>query len=175
MKLKSAFKFLILFIVFSVIIYLSGRIYSGIAKKNEIAEKTERLPEFCFYTLDGARFHAENIIKGNSIIIIFFNPECNGCTYIINGITKSADLFSNAFILFVSDQPAGLLKQFAEKNNLYICPRTEILYSDYNHIKSLFGAVTAPTTFIYSKDHSLLRIFKGEVSTEAILKILNTE
>jgi hypothetical protein len=175
MKFKRTFKFLILFIFFSLIIYLSCRIYSGIVNKNIIAGKTEILPDFCFYTLHGDLFKPENIKKGNSAIIVFFNPECNNCTYLFTSITKNADLFNNTSIFFVSDQLSGPLKQLSEKHNSDIYPHIKILYSDYRHIKSVFGVVTVPVTFIYSKDHILLRIFKGEVSVEAILKILNRE
>ena len=173
MNRKRIFKFLILGINFIVIFYLSFKIYSGIVNKNEIAKKTERLPDFCFYTLHGIQFRPKSLTKGNSTVIVFFNPDCHHCTCEIESIIKNSALFSNTDILLVSDQPAGLLKQFTEQYNLYNYAQIEIFYADYGHIRSVFGTVLIPATFIYCKDHNLLKEIKGEVSAEAILKIIN--
>lgn len=158
--------------VFTLIFYLSFKIYSSIVSKNEIAEKTERLPDFSFYTLNGAHFHIKSLTKGNSTVIVFFNPDCHHCTCEIESIIKNSALFSRTDILLVSDQPAGLLKQFSEQYNLDNYPHIEILYADYGHIRSIFGTVFIPATFIYCKDHNLLKAIKGEVSAEVILKLL---
>ncbi len=173
MNLKRVFKFLILVIIFTLIFYLCWKIYSGIVNKNEIVKKTERLPDFCFYTLHGTRFHPKSITKGNSTVIVFFNTDCHHCTCEIESIIKNSALFSNTDILLVSDQPAGLLKQFSEQLNLNNYQHIEILYADYGHIRSVFGPVFIPATFIYSEDHNLLKAIKGGVTVEAILKILN--
>jgi len=173
MNIKRIFKFLVLVIISALIFYLSFKIYSGIVNKNEIAEKTERLPDFNFYTLNGIHFHIKSLRKGNSTVIVFFNPDCHHCTCEIESIIKNSDLFNNTDILLVSDQPAGLLKQFSERYNLDSYPHIDILYADYGHIRSIFGIVFIPATFIYCKDHNLLKVIKGEVSAEAILKLLS--
>jgi peroxiredoxin len=173
MDLKRISKFLVLVTSFTLIFYLSWKIYSGIENKNEIAEKTEILPDFNFYTLYGERFLPNSITKGNSSVIIFFNPDCHHCTCEIEGIIKNSALFSSTDILLVSDQPAGLLKQFSEQYDLDNFPQIKILYADYGHIRSVFGTIFIPATFIYCEDHSLLKTIKGEVSAEAILKILS--
>jgi peroxiredoxin len=173
MNLKRIFKFLVLVTSFTLIFYLSWKIYSGILNKNEIAEKTKRLPDFSFYTLNGVRFQPNRITEGNSTVIVFFNPDCHQCTCEIEGIINNSALFNSTDILLVSDQPAGLLKQFSEKYNLDNYENIEILYADYEHIRSVFGTVFIPATFIYCKDHNLLKSIKGEVCAEAILKILS--
>ncbi len=173
MNLKRILKFLIFGISVTGIIYLSFEIRSELVNKNEIAGKTKRLPDFCFYTLHGKRFDRNNIKKGNACIIVFFNPDCHHCAYVIESIAGNAGLFINTDILLVSDQPARALRQFSEKHNLGNYPQIEILYSNYNHIRSVFGNLIIPATFVYCKDHILLKVFRGEVSAEAIISILN--
>ncbi len=172
MNLKRILKFLVLVIIFAFIFYLCFKIYSGIVNKKEIAEKTERLPDFNFYTPDGASFLPKSLAKNHSTVILFFNPECHHCTCEIESIINNSALFGNTEILLVSDQPGVLLKQFSQQYNLNNYPHIEILYADYGHIRSAFGTVFVPETFIYGKNHDLLKVFKGEVSAEAILKIL---
>ncbi len=171
--MKRILKYLILGISFTVIFYLSFKICSELANKSEIARKTKRLPEFCFYTLNGTRFQRNNIKKGNPCVIVFFNPDCHHCTYVIESIASNTGLFINTDILLVSDLPVPVLKQISQMHNLSNYPQIEILHANYRHIRSYFGVVTAPSTFVYSKDHVLLEVFRGEVSAEAIIRILN--
>jgi hypothetical protein len=173
MNLKRILKYLILGIGFTLLFYLTFEIRSELVKKSEIARKTKRLPDFCFYTLYGTRFLKKNIKKGNSCVIVFFNPDCHHCAYEIESIVSNAGLFFNTDILLVSDQPALVLKQISQMHNLSNHPQIEILHTNYRHIRSYFGAVTAPSTFVYSKDHALLKVFRGEVSAEAIIRMLN--
>ena len=173
MNLKRIITFIILGVSLMVAGYLFYKIYSGIVIKNEIARKRERLPDFCFNTLHGEKSYTKNIKNGNSTVIIFFDTECPHCTYEIDNIIKDAGSFINTNIFLISDQPVKILKRFSEHYKLHKYPQIEILYADYQHITSVFGTIVIPETFIYCKDNSLLKVFKGEVSAEAILKIIN--
>ena len=173
MNLKRIFAFIILGVSLIVTGYLFYKIYSGIVDKNEIVRKRERLPDFCFYTLHGEKSCPKRISNGNPTVIIFFDTECHHCTYEIGSIIKNAGLFINTNILLISDQPVRILKRFSEQYKLYKYPQIKILYADYRHITSVFGTVVIPETFIYCKDHNLLKVFRGEVSAEAIFKIIN--
>lgn len=173
MNLKRIITFIILGVSLIVTGYLFYKIYTGIVNKNEIVRKRERLPDFCFYTLHGEKSYPERINNDNSTVIIFFDTECHHCTYEIENIIKNAGSFINTNFFLISDQPVKILKRFSEQYKLYKYPQIEILYADYQDITSVFGTVVIPETFIYCKDNNLLKVFKGEVSTEAILKIIN--
>ncbi|UCH14723.1 MAG: redoxin domain-containing protein [Bacteroidales bacterium] len=170
MSLKRNFTFIMLGISLIIVSYLFYKIYSGIIYKNEIARKRGKLPDLCFYNLDGEKLCPARISNGNSTVIMFFDSECHYCIYGIGSIIKNAGSFTDTNILLISDQPVKLLRRFSEKYKLYKYPQIEILYEDYGVITSVFGTITIPQTFIYCKDHNLLKIFRGEVSAETILK-----
>ena len=173
MHFRYCLKFIILSIVFSIVVYLPYKIYSGITTKNKIIRNREILPDFCFNTLDDTLFNLKNIKKGNSSIIVFFDPDCYHCTYEIESIIKNIDSLENTNILMVSNQPVIKLKHFYNQYNLDNYPQIKLLYAGYQDFISVFGDANVPTTFIYDESNKLLRLFKGEVGIEAIIRVIN--
>jgi len=170
MRINRIFRLLILSVIILVVGYISYKIYSGVNVKNEIVKNREVLPFHCFYRLNETQAGLKNAKKRNSYVLVFFSPDCDHCSYEIEGIIQNADSFINTNIYLVSDQPVKILKLISEHYELYKYPQIEVLYGDYQCIKSVYGIILLPTTFIYSKNFKLIKIFRGETSASAILK-----
>ncbi len=171
--MKRIFTYIILIVSLILIGYLFYKIYSGIIDKNKIVRNREKLPDFCFYTLDEEKLCPGKISNAKPTVIMFFNSECYHCIYEIGSIIRNAGSFNNTNILLVSDQPVKILRRFSEKHNLCKYPQIKILHADYEHITSFLGTIAIPETFIYCKDNNLLKVFRGEVSAVAILQVIN--
>jgi len=65
------------------------------------------------------------------------------------------------------------IKDFANKYHLLEFDNISVLIDTLDVFHNTFGPNPFPTSFIYNKERKLVKQFKGEVSTEALLKYLN--
>jgi thiol-disulfide isomerase/thioredoxin len=168
--MKRILKYLVLAVIATILGYIAFKIYSGVRHKKEIEKSREVIPFHCLYTLNERHPDLKGIEKRDSYVLVFFSPGCDHCDYEIESIINKADSFSNVIIFLVSDQPVIILKAISERYALHKYPQIEILYSDYQCIKSVYGIILFPTTFIYDRNFRLTKIFRGETSASAILK-----
>ena len=102
-------------------------------------------------------------------ILIFFNSGCEHCQWVIQEISKKIDQFSNHQLLLASFEPELEAISFLNRYGLsdyYIKSTPEKVMTSFS------GGV--PQTLIY-RDGKLVKHFKGEVKTEAILEVLEEE
>jgi thiol-disulfide isomerase/thioredoxin len=168
--MKRVYKFLVVSVIILVVGYISYKIYSGIKGKNEVIKKREVLPFHCLYSLNETQAGLKGIKKSDSYVLIFFSPDCDHCVYEIESIIQKADSFINVNIYLVSSQPLKILNDISEHYTLHKYPQIEVLYADYQCIRSVYGIILLPTTFIYNRDFRLTKIFRGETGASAILK-----
>jgi thiol-disulfide isomerase/thioredoxin len=168
--MKRILKYLVLVIIAIIIGYIALKIHSGLRHKKEIEKSREVIPFHCFYTLNERHPDLKGTKKRDSYVLVFFSHGCDHCEYEIESIIHKADSFNNAIVFLVSDQPVKSLKAISEQYELHKYPQIEILYGDYECIKSVYGIIMFPTTFIYDNNFRLAKIFRGETSASAILK-----
>ena len=168
--MKKIFKIFVLSVVILSAGYFSYRIYSGIKGKKEILKKRELLPFHCLSALNETHGKSKSNKKSNSYILLFFSSDCDHCSYEIESIIQKADSFKNTNVYLISDQHIKVLRQISEQYELYKYPQIEILYGDYQCIKSVYGLILLPTTFVYNKNFKLIKVFRGETSASAIIK-----
>ncbi|MQY79003.1 MAG: hypothetical protein GH151_07385 [Bacteroidetes bacterium] len=65
------------------------------------------------------------------------------------------------------------VKDFAYNYHLLEFDNITILIDSLDGFHDIFGHNPFPTSFIYNKERKLVKQFKGEVTTEALLKYLN--
>ena len=168
--MKKILKYLVLVVIAAILGYIGLKIHSGIRLKKEIEKSRGILPSRCFYRLNERHPGLKGIKKRDSYVMVFFSPGCDHCEYEIESIINKVDSFNNIMVFLVSDQPVKNLKAISEQYELYKYPQIEILYGDYECIKSVYGIILFPTTFIYDRNFRLKKIFRGETSASAILK-----
>jgi peroxiredoxin len=168
--MRRILKYVVLAVIVIVLGYIALRIYSGVRIKKEIAKKRELLPFHCFYALDEKRADLRGVKKRDSYVLVFFDPGCDHCEYEIENIISKADSFDNINVFLVSDQPVENLKTISDRYELHKYPQIDILFGDYQCIKSVYGIILMPTTFIYDRNFRLIKIFRGETNASAILK-----
>lgn len=168
--MKRILKYLVLVVIAAILGYIVLKLHSGVRLKKEIEKSREVLPFHCFYKLNERHPDLKGMKKMDSYVLVFFSPGCDHCDYEIESIIHKADSFNSVFIFLVSDQPAKNLKAIYEQYELHKYPQIEILYGDYECIKSVYGIILFPTTFIYNRNFRLTKIFRGETNASAILK-----
>lgn len=98
-------------------------------------------------------------------ILIFFNSECEHCQWEIEEISNKIGDFNQYQLLLVSFEPEQKAIAFL---NRYDLTSYYVKSTPENVMASFSGGV--PQTLIYKKG-KLIKHFKGEVKTEAILAV----
>jgi len=65
------------------------------------------------------------------------------------------------------------IEDFANNYHLPEFDNISILVDTLGDFHDIFGSNPFPTSFIYNKERKLVKQFKGEVTTEALLNYLN--
>jgi peroxiredoxin len=171
--LKSIFRYLIFFIIICSLISLGYLTVTGIKKKEGFQSKIQTLPQFSFQQILGGNFESPHINNKNSCLIIYFHPECDYCHYEAEQIGLNIDRFYNFQIIMISTASCESVKDFANNYHLLEFDNISVLIDTLDVFHNTFGPNPFPTSFIYNKERKLVKQFKGEVSTEALLKYLN--
>lgn len=81
-------------------------------------------------------------------------------------------LQQSASIWLVSDEPANILTEFASAFKLDSLQSIQVLQDVNKEVKQLFGVEGVPNTFVYGKDGTLLKSFKGETKAEVLYQLI---
>ncbi len=171
--MTTILKYSLLLIVSCTLLLLGSSITKRIKQKRIIENKIQTIPEFIYYDLFGEKFNSSYINDNNSCLIIYFHPECEYCHYEAEQISLNIDRFYSFQIIMISTASRESVKDFANKYHLLEFDNISVLIDTLDVFHNTFGPNTFPASFIYNKERKLVKHFKGEVSTEALLKYLN--
>ena len=170
--MKQAVKVAIVFIVLFLLVFLVSAIIIKANNKRLITEKIKMLPDFTFRTLKDSLFNSSDITNG-PVLIVRFHPECEHCQFEMPQILNSKIPSSVNLIIMISSANADSLRKFFIQLNIDRYPQVIPLIDTTYQFGDIFGSDISPSIFIYDKELKLIKVFYGEVKTEAILNILN--
>jgi hypothetical protein len=143
------------------------------AKAEEAAERIRSLPDLVLFDINGNVFRTDQITSG-PLLITYFHPECDHCRYEIASIFRSDLLDSDVKIILVSHADLSQIKLFMEQFDGRDYPALNVLHDPDLSFGEIFGTEVIPSNFIYNKDLQLIKAFRGETTTETILKYLHS-
>lgn len=162
---------LILFLGIGVMLMITIK---KIEQSKIIAKQIEIIPEFEFLEIaTGKLFTNLQINENKPTLFIYFNTECEHCLYEAEQINKNFEQFNNCQIIMISIEEPEILNVFARKYKLINHSNLFILYDKDLMFEKIFGNCSFPSSFIYNKDKELVKVFKGEVKIDALLKYLS--
>jgi hypothetical protein len=167
-KLVLGFVILIMVLITT---FLAVGISRKLQKEKEAGERISKLPSFTFKALAQNNFKSSNIKEG-PILIVYFHPECEHCQYEISEILKSDIPVSFKKVVLVSAAHPDSIRRFLNRLNSSDFPSIIPLADTANNFEDTFGRGPIPSSFIYNRKLSLVRVLHGEVKTETILKYL---
>lgn len=145
-----------------------------IEQSKKIAKQIEIIPEFEFLEITtGNLFTNLHINENKPTLFIYFNTECEHCLYEAEQISKNIEQFNNYQIIMISIEEPEKLNVFAGKYKLINHSNLFILYDKNLMFEKTLGNCPFPSCFIYNKDKELVKVFKGEVKIDALLKYLS--
>lgn len=167
-------KYLVMFVLLATGSWLMTKTYQSYRAKKEMTEKVQTLQHCCFESLHGGQTCLDGFNPNQPTVIIYFNPECEHCQYEATEIGRQPDRFAKAnMILITPDNSRERIETFADMYKLWRVDNLVILYDRNFQFKNQFGTSVFPSVFIYGADKRLLKLFKGEVKMESVLKIID--
>ena len=152
--------------------FLLFKISQKQAHNKAIALQVQSLPAFRFYGQDLKPFSSKLLKENVPVCIFFYDADCEHCQYEATQISNNIALFKGTQICMVSTNTPAITKAFSSTYKLSQYPFITWLYDkDYSFYK-WFGSSVTPSVFIYNPKHNLVKVYQGEVKTEAILKYL---
>ncbi|MBN1650882.1 MAG: redoxin domain-containing protein [Bacteroidales bacterium] len=163
----------ILFIILLLLVsYMLTVIVKKAKRKNTLTEQIQSIPEFLFINvLNQNNFTNDSIVKEQACLIVYFNSECEHCQNEAEQISKQIHGFDTFQVLMISYEPKETILTFRKKYKL-LSPAITFLQDSESQFDDIFGNSPIPTSFIYNKERALVKQFKGEVKTEALIKYL---
>ncbi len=157
--------FVILFGAIQLFLYLNRP-----SSVDELKIRAAKLPELRLTTLDGAPFQP----KGDrSILLVYFNSECDHCQRQVETLKKRIDLFKSCNVVLMSAEPVETVMAFRDKAGLAGIENLNLVHVEHSTIAGTFGLLSLPQIFVYSKDGELIDLFSGETNPEHIARLLS--
>ena len=168
--MKKILSALIIASISIVFVMLVGGIIVKVVKANDSVERIKTLPSFALSTLEGNIFNSDDLEKG-PLLIVYFHPECEYCQYEISSLIENDIQSRGIKVLLVSNAMPESIKRFMEpfdinSGDFHILSDTTVVFTE------MFGSHSVPVNILYDENLRLVKIFKGEVKTDAILNYL---
>lgn len=171
---KKGIVTLIISFVAGVMVFLSYSIVSKTAQKKEVALKIATIPEFTFKTIQEETFTNDSLKEGLFTIFIYFNSTCDFCQHEAQSVSENLESFKDTQILFVSNEPIDLIKDFSKTYQLDNKNQITFLHDSLDVFSAQFDANSIPYILIYNTKSKLIKTHKGQLNASGILKYLNS-
>lgn len=157
-------------IVLIIVLMLFGgiQIYIYMAKPtpdSELRKRAARVPPLVLKGLDDATYQ---LPKGAQLVLVYFNTSCEHCQLQLSEMKEKMTLFSTAYVFFMSAEPMEDIADFSSRLDLSQYSNARIVQVKHDQIAELFGVLSLPQIFVYSKEGDLLALFSGETKPDLI-------
>lgn len=169
MKRRIA-KFLLL-IPIIIIVLLIVAILTRKSRVEGALERIRILPDLVLTDINGEEFNTSWLTSG-PLLITFFHPECDHCRYEISSLISNDSQSCNSRIILVSYAGKSEIRSFLKDFKIIDTSHLHIIHDPDLKLSELFGANIIPANFIYNDSLRLVKIFRGSVKPETIMKYL---
>lgn len=127
-------------------------------------------PHMKIALLEGDVINAREL--SGQMVLVLFQPDCDHCQREAAQIREHLEAFREYNLYFVSTSPAEQVAMFARDYDLNGKKNVRFGLTTVEEILDNFGAIQAPSMYIYSEKGELVRGLNGEVDISEILKYL---
>ena len=169
---RTVVKKVIIVVVVLFLVVMGVQVLKKLQHKEQVQQALAILPDFNFYTLEGASFTNAQLPQNNKIVFIYFNTECEYCFYETKDISEQLERFKSTILLLVSNESKEAIKSFAIKQNLLGKDKVICLQDSAYTFAKQFEANSIPYILAYDAQGKLLLRHKGQLRVEKLLQLL---
>lgn len=168
--MRKIIKYLIIVLIGFITSYLIVQVNSKYKEKKEAEIRIETLPDAAFASVYGGSINLKDFDLNQSLILIYFHPECEHCQYEANEIGLRSDEFNNCQLIMITpDDSLARIEKFCEQYHLQEVDNLEVLLDQESKFERTFGKAVMPSVYIYDKGQKLKKQFLGETKPDAII------
>jgi len=124
-------------------------------------------PSFVITLLDNTQVNVKDLTGKN--VLVFFQPDCDHCQREAQEFERNLEAFGSNTIYFITSGPMEEIKAFADTYKLNGRPNVHFAFTEALNVLNNYGPISAPSIYIYSEDHKLVKGFNGETPIERII------
>jgi peroxiredoxin len=149
-----------------------GKPQENSTTKEAASQKVEAsdFPSMQITLLDGKLMNAKEL-KGKTVLVLF-QPDCDHCQHEAEDIEDHLASFRDYTLYFVSSAGPEEIRKFSNTYKLSGIPNIIFGATTVESILNNFGAIQAPSIYIYSEEGKLVNSFNGQTDVGVILKYL---
>src|SRR6187549_3929263 len=117
-------------------------------------------PSIPLTLLDNTQINVKDLTGKNALI--FFQPDCDHCQREAQEFERNLDAFAGTTLYFITSGPMEEIKAFADTYKLNGRPNVHFAFTASLNVLNNHGPISAPSVYIYSGDHKLVKGFNGE-------------
>jgi peroxiredoxin len=159
-------------------LFISLLLVACSAKKETVKEEestasavvTTDLPAMTLTNFDGSKQSVKDI-KGKTVLILF-QPDCDHCQREAVEIEKNLERFNGYQLYFVSSDAIPAIDKFSSDYRLKDKANVHFAQTTVQNVLDNFGAISAPSLYIYNEQGKLVQSFNGETAIEVVLKYI---
>jgi hypothetical protein len=122
------------------------------------------LPGFDIVQVNGSHLRVSDLIKGQPVMFVYFDPDCDHCMMFIQELLKQINAFQNIQIVMVTYVPVKAVKNFI--NNLGISKYQGIKVGteqDNFIVRYHYNVMQFPYLALHDKNGNLFATYESEV------------
>jgi peroxiredoxin len=128
------------------------------------------LPFMQISLLDGSNIQTKEL-TGKTVLVLF-QPDCEDCQKEAVEIRKNLVAFESYQMYFISSYPVDIIQKFAIDYKLLDAKNVHFGNTTVENVLNNFGAIHAPSVYVYNEQGKLTASFSGQTSIDAIVKEL---
>jgi peroxiredoxin len=132
--------------------------------------KGNDLPVMPVELVDGAYISMKDV--NQKMVLVLFQPDCEDCQREASAIRKNLAAFAGYQLYFVSSHPLEVVKEFGLRYDLSTQPNVFFGRTTVENVLNNFGAIAAPSVYVFNEDGKMTANFNGEVAVDVIVKSL---
>lgn len=139
-------------------------------EKQNATPATNDFPQMSVVTLESEQVNMK-ALTGKTVIILFF-PDCDHCQREATAIQEHLSAFNGYELYFLSTAAKAEIEKFSADYKLNGNDNIHFAVTTVQDVLNNFGAVEAPSIYLYSEEGKRTKYFNGETPIEEILKSL---
>lgn len=127
-------------------------------------------PDMVITLTDNSTHNVKDLTGKN--VLVFFQPDCDHCQREAVDFQKNLAAFESCAIYFLTASPMEEIKEFSTKYNLNGHANVHFGFTPALNILNKYGPISAPSIYIYSDEHKLVKQFNGEIPVNEVMKYI---
>lgn len=136
----------------------------------EKLKKGDLIPEYKVLDVNGKILTNEDLVKGQPILFVLFNPSCGHCQVLLEQVRDNLALYENINIVFLTGAPLkDVLPEYVKNVKVAGIEQIKVVSDNSDITNQIFEYQGIPQIMLYDKEHKLQHVYYKDATNKQIL------